>query len=115
MSKDLAGWLNYAHVRMILVRMPKLLSETDIKSRLTSLKGWKREKSFITKTFEFDSFMSGIRFVDKLAEIAEEKEHHPDIHLRYTKIKLSIQTHSAGGVTGKDFDLAAAIDQIQIR
>jgi len=87
-----------------------LLSDADIKSKLRELKGWKRERGFITKTFEFDSFMDGIRFIDRIARVAEELQHHPDLHMRYTTIKLSVQTHSAGGITEKDFDLAGAID-----
>jgi 4a-hydroxytetrahydrobiopterin dehydratase len=91
--------------------MPRLLPESEIKSRLKGLKGWKHEGDFITKTFEFDGFIDGIAFIDRLAEVAEERQHHPDIHVRYTTIKLSIQTHSAGGVTKKDFDLASAVEK----
>lgn len=93
--------------------MPKLLPESEIKSRLKALKGWKGEGDFITKTFEFGNFMDGIQFIDRIAKVAEEEQHHPDIHVKYTTIKLSIQTHSAGGVTKRDFDLAASIERIQ--
>ncbi len=92
--------------------MPKVLSESEIKSRLRELKGWKHEGDFIAKTFEFEAFLDGIHFIDRLARVAEEKEHHPDIQVRYTTVKLLIQTHSAGGVTRKDFDLAASIERM---
>ena len=94
-------------------RLPKLLSEPAIKRKLKELKGWKHEGGFMSKSFEFDTFMSGIEFINRLAKVAEGKQHHPDIHVRYTTIKLSIQTHSAGGITRKDFDLAASIDRMK--
>ena len=92
--------------------MPKLLEESEIKSRLRGLKGWRHEGDFITKTFVFDRFMAGISFIDRLALVAEEQQHHPDIRVRYTSIKLSIQTHSVGGITNWDFDLASAIEKV---
>jgi 4a-hydroxytetrahydrobiopterin dehydratase len=92
--------------------MPKLLTPPEIKARLKPLKGWKNEGKFIAKTFEFDKFMEGIAFVNKVARVAEEQEHHPDINIRYTTVKLSIQTHSEGGVTEWDVELAAAIEKM---
>ncbi|MGP8124504.1 MAG: 4a-hydroxytetrahydrobiopterin dehydratase, partial [Nitrososphaerales archaeon] len=53
------------------------------------MNGWRHERDFITKTFEFDSFMEGIAFIDRLALVAEEHEHHPDIQVRYTSIKAT--------------------------
>lgn len=90
--------------------MPKLLSDTEITSRLKGLKSWKKEGKFITRTFEFDHFMDAIAFVNEVAEAAERQEHHPDMNIRYTTVKLSIQTHSEGGVTQRDIDLAKTID-----
>jgi len=93
--------------------VPKLLKDAEISSRLKDLKGWKREGKFIAKTFEFNHFMDAIAFVNEVAEAAERQEHHPDINIRYTTVKLSIQTHSEGGVTDWDFDLARAIDVLE--
>jgi 4a-hydroxytetrahydrobiopterin dehydratase len=93
--------------------MPKLLAENEIRNRLKELNGWNLEGAFITKTFEFDDFKQGIRFVNKVAASAEKAQHHPDFSIRYSTVKLSIQTHSEGGVTERDFRLARAIDQIQ--
>ena len=90
--------------------MVKRLTKAKIESELKKLDGWKLERDFITKTFEFKTFMAGIKFVDDVAQIAEEEEHHPDIHIRYTAIKLSIQTHSEGGVTEWDLGLARRIE-----
>jgi len=93
--------------------VPKLLTDSEIKSRLKELDGWKHERKFITKTFEFDHFMDAIAFVNEVAEAAEREEHHPDMNIRYTTVKLSIQTHSEGGVTEWDVDLARAIDVVE--
>ena len=90
--------------------MPKLLSDSEVKAHLVKLRGWKKEGQFITKTFEFETFMEGIGFLNRVAEVAEKAEHHPDIQVRYTQVKLLIQTHSEGGLTRWDFDLAEGID-----
>ena len=89
----------------------KLLTDSEIASRLRPLRGWEHEGKFITKVFEFGQFMDGIDFLNKVAEIAEKEEHHPDIHVRYTTITLSLQTHSEGGVTEWDVELAEAIEK----
>jgi 4a-hydroxytetrahydrobiopterin dehydratase len=86
------------------------LSASEVAKRLKLLKGWKRDGDFITKTFRFKTFMDGIRFVNDVAEVAEKQEHHPDIHIIWTTIKLQIQTHDEGGITNWDFDLAEAIE-----
>lgn len=91
--------------------MPRLLTGAEVDVRLKRLDGWKREGGFITKTFDFEEFMDGIAFINKVAAVAEEQEHHPDIHVRYTEVMLSLQTHSAGGVTAWDLGLARAIER----
>jgi 4a-hydroxytetrahydrobiopterin dehydratase len=93
--------------------MPRLLTAREIDEKLRRLEGWKSRGRFITKTFVFGEFMDGISFLNKVANIAEEHEHHPDIKIRYTSITLSIQTHSEGGVTNWDIGLARAIDRIK--
>jgi 4a-hydroxytetrahydrobiopterin dehydratase len=92
--------------------VPKLLSDSEIASELRNLPGWKRDGKFITKTLEFNDFMDGIAFINRAAKVAEKQEHHPDIHVRYTTITLSIQTHSEGGVTKWDIELARAIEKV---
>jgi 4a-hydroxytetrahydrobiopterin dehydratase len=93
--------------------MPRLLTSREVDRKLRTLRGWKRSGRFITKTFEFDEFMDGISFLNRVARIAEAHGHHPDIKIRYTSVKLSIQTHSEGGVTRWDLGLARAIDRIK--
>jgi len=92
--------------------MPRVLSPSELKLRLKELEGWKAEGKFITRTFEFDHFMDAIAFINEVAEAAERLEHHPDVNIRYTTVKLSLQTHSEGGVTEWDLELARAIDNI---
>ena len=95
--------------------MPRLLSDSKITKGLGTLKGWKHEGKFITKTYEFKTFMEGVDFVRKVAAVAEKEEHHPDIGIRYTTVTLSIQTHSEGGVTEWDLELASAVERALAR
>ena len=92
--------------------VPRLLSDPEISTRLGPLKGWRRRGAFIEKTFEFTTFMKGIAFIGRVARVAEKEEHHPDIHVRYTAVTLSVQTHSEGGVTEWDLELAEAIEKM---
>jgi 4a-hydroxytetrahydrobiopterin dehydratase len=87
------------------------LSDAQVKRAISPLKGWKREGDFIAKTFKFRTFLSGIRFVDKVALIAESQEHHPDIQVVWTAVTLSIQTHDEGGITELDIALAREIEK----
>ena len=91
--------------------MPEVLGDLQVSERLKALEGWKRKGNFIAKTFEFPTFMEGIAFVDRVATVAEREGHHPDICVRNTTITLSLQTHSEGGVTDWDFELAEAIEK----
>ena len=91
--------------------MPRLLSDPEISKRLKALNGWAHEGDSITKAFEFPTFMEGIRFIGEVAAVAEREEHHPDIHVKYTTVTLSVQTHSEGGVTEWDVELARAIER----
>lgn len=93
--------------------MPRLLSREELTRELKKLDGWTARGRFITKQFEFENFMDGIRFVNGVAAAAENLEHHPDIAIRYTDVRLSLQTHSEGGVTKWDLQLARAIDRLR--
>lgn len=66
----------------------------------------------LSREFEFDNFLDGIHFVDNVAKVAEEKNHHPDIDIRYTKITTNLSTHTVGGLTENDFIMAAKIDEL---
>jgi len=87
------------------------LSARDAQARLSKLNGWQIESGQLVKTFQFQSFPGALNFVNRVGELAEEAGHHPDIDIRYTRVKLSLTTHDAGGLTGKDFDLAEQADK----
>ena len=89
--------------------MAKLPPE-EIKNRLTGLAGWQLADNAIKKQFKFNDFMSAMAFVNRVADAAEAVDHHPDITINYTRVTMSLSTHSAGGITVKDFDLAQKID-----
>lgn len=90
--------------------MATRLSDIEVQRALSARSGWTRRGNVITRTFEFPTFLAGIAFVNRVAEAAEAMGHHPDIDIRYTKVTCSLSTHSAGGITQKDFTLAEAID-----
>jgi len=87
------------------------LSEHEITVRLRALPGWQVTDGALRKQFTFPAFPEGIRFVNRVAELAEAADHHPDIDIRYRRVTMSLSTHSAGGITEKDFALARQIDQ----
>lgn len=92
--------------------MPRLLAEEEIKKKIENLKDWKFDNNFLTKELEFKDFKSVIKFVNKVAKVAEEFQHHPDIYIRYNKVKLMLQTHSENGVTSWDIQLARLIEKL---
>ena len=81
-----------------------------IAEKLKALAGWEYKDNAIRKTFKFKEFLHGIEFVQKVAEIAEGADHHPDITINYTRVTFSCSTHDAGGVTELDVTLAAIMD-----
>jgi len=88
-----------------------VLSDAQVESALRNLSGWRRDGNFITKDFHFPTFLAGIRFVDRVAIIAEAQEHHPDLQIVWTTVTLRIQTHDEGGLTKWDIALAKAIEK----
>lgn len=88
------------------------LSNEAIDQRLVKLQGWSYQGKELHKRFTFKSFLPGIEFVNKIAHAAESAGHHPDITINYNVVGISLSTHSEGGVTQKDFDLASKIDQV---
>ncbi len=98
---------------MLLVRvMADLIKAEELKNRLKKIPEWELEKKHIERTFEFDDFSEAIDFVTGVAEVAEDEEHHPDIDIRYNKVRLMLSTHSKGGLTDLDFSLAERIDTL---
>jgi 4a-hydroxytetrahydrobiopterin dehydratase len=88
------------------------LSADEIATKIKSLTGWQYKDNAISKLFSFKSFMDGIRFIGKVAEMAEKADHHPDILVNYTRVTFTCSTHDQGGVTEKDFALANEIERV---
>jgi 4a-hydroxytetrahydrobiopterin dehydratase len=89
-----------------------VLSDPEIASRLSSISGWKVEKGELTRTFTFKDFHHAMTFVDSIGKLAEKENHHPDIDIRYNRVRLALVSHDAGGLTAKDFEMALAADQL---
>lgn len=90
--------------------MPEKLNDESITGWLESRKGWKRKDDALVKDFAFPSFRDAIVFVNRMATLADEHEHHPDIDIRYDKVRVTLSTHDAGGITEKDLTMAEQID-----
>ncbi|HWP03593.1 MAG TPA: 4a-hydroxytetrahydrobiopterin dehydratase [Gemmatimonadaceae bacterium] len=90
--------------------MRQLLDDTEIERGLSELSGWAREGNALRKTFEFAGFREAIAFVNRVAGVAEEMNHHPDLDIRYNKVRATLSTHSSGGITRLDLVLARAMD-----
>lgn len=89
-----------------------VLEERIIAAKLKSMPRWKLERGELVRHCEFAGFVEAMQFVNSVAELAEGAAHHPDIDIRYNKVRLSLISHDAGGLTERDFDLAAAIDSL---
>jgi 4a-hydroxytetrahydrobiopterin dehydratase len=93
--------------------MAEVLNEDEIASRLRRL-AWEREGDEIVREWRFDDFTEAVAFVNRVAEAAEEANHHPDIFLHgWNKVKLSLTNHSAGGLTETDFSMAGRFDALE--
>lgn len=88
------------------------LSAEDANSHLRTLPDWKIVSGELVRTFQFKNFLGALAFVNRVGELAEEAGHHPDIDIRYNRVRLGLTTHDAGGLTSKDFDLAARADKV---
>ena len=88
------------------------LSKAEIQQKLKELQGWSHVGKSLHKKYTLKSFMPVIALVNQIAEAAEKAGHHPDITINYNILGISLSTHSEGGVTQKDFDLARQIDQL---
>jgi 4a-hydroxytetrahydrobiopterin dehydratase len=88
------------------------LAQAEAAARLSSLPGWQIQGGELTRTFTHADFRAALAFVNKVGDLAEQAGHHPDIDIRYNKVRLGLVTHDAGGLTGKDFDLAASVNKL---
>ena len=89
-----------------------LLSDEEIEARLGTVEGWSRDGDAIVREFERGDFFGSVRFVDALVGPAEDLGHHPDLEISWATVTVRISTHSEGGLTAADFELAARIDAL---
>ncbi len=88
------------------------LNQEQIEAALAELSDWGFEGEAFTRTFRFADFSHAVEFVEHLAEVAEDHQHHPDIDIRYNKVTLHVTSHDAGGVTARDVALAEAVEHL---
>jgi 4a-hydroxytetrahydrobiopterin dehydratase len=88
------------------------LSDTEVEGKLAGLPGWKRSGEAIEKSFKRGDFVGAVEFVSSLVEPAEAMNHHPDVSISWETVTVAISTHSEGGLTAADFELAAKIDDL---
>jgi uncharacterized protein len=86
-------------------------SKSEVRAKLKGLSGWNLNGGEIKKKYEFSSFSEAIQFVNRVADLAERADHHPDILINYRKVTLTLSTHSEGGITQKDFNLAEQVER----
>lgn len=90
----------------------KAFTQEEAQGQLGRLKEWKIEDGELVKTFNFKDFRGSLGFVNQVGELAERAGHHPDIDIRYNRVRLGLSTHDAGGLTVKDFELAEQLDRV---
>jgi 4a-hydroxytetrahydrobiopterin dehydratase len=89
-----------------------LLGDNEIEAKLAGLDGWERRGEAIAKAFDRGDFVGSVGFVDSLVAPAEEMGHHPDLEISWSTVTVTISSHSEGGLTAADFELAAKIDAL---
>ncbi len=89
-----------------------LLGSNEIEAKLADLDGWERQGDAILKSFKRGDFVGSVRFVDSLVEPAEAMGHHPDVEISWDTVTVTISTHSEGGLTAADFELAGKIEAL---
>lgn len=87
------------------------LPKDEIKARVKVLDGWDYDDGELKRTYRFADFAGSMAFVNRVADLAEAADHHPNISIKYDRVKLTLSTHSEGGVTEKDFALVSQIDE----
>lgn len=89
------------------------MTEQEVAAKLAELEeGWEVQDDFINKEYEFEDFVEALQFVNQVGALAEEADHHPDIFFGYGYAEIAITSHDAGGLTSRDFELAAKIDKL---
>ena len=89
-----------------------MLTNDQVDAALPDLTGWERSDGALRRSIEFPTFLQGVDAVGRVAELAEQRDHHPDIDIRWRTVTFALVTHSAGGITEQDLQMAKAIDQL---
>lgn len=89
-----------------------MLNDDEVDAAAATLKGWQRSDGALRRSVTFPTFLDGIAMVDRVAEFAERADHHPDIDIRWRTVTFALVTHSEGGITDKDVQMARELDQI---
>jgi 4a-hydroxytetrahydrobiopterin dehydratase len=89
-----------------------LLNDDDIGEQLESVPEWRRDGDSIKREFKFDDFQGSVDFLNRITPPAEEMNHHPDVAISWNRVELTLSTHSQGGLTQNDFELASRIDSL---
>ena len=89
-----------------------LLNDDEIQSKLDELPGWERDGDAIKREYKFEDFQASVDFVNRITPPAEEMNHHPDLTIRWNVVECTLSTHSQGGLTEDDFELAGRIDSL---
>lgn len=89
------------------------LGKSDVERLLAQVAGWRLDGKWITKEFKFKNFVAAMKFVNRVADLAEAEGHHPDIHIHYNRVRFDIWTHAIDGLSENDFILAAKIDALK--
>lgn len=97
---------------MVAMARPQALDSAAIDAALATLDGWERDGDEIVKTFERASFPAAVAFVVQIGFAAEEANHHPDLDVRWRKVRVALTTHDAGGLTSLDMELAGRLDEL---
>ena len=90
------------------------LDPQQIQQQMGDFPEWTLNGDTLQRTFGFEDFVGAMEFVNRVAELAEELQHHPDIMIRYNKVTLTLTTHDAGGLTSRDFELARSTDELRV-
>lgn len=106
-----ASRVNLASLENFAVNLVKM-DEAKVILALSALPQWKREGQVISRTFQFKDFVAAMKFVNQVANLAEQTQHHPDMDVRWNKVTLALTTHDAGGLTEKDFEMARQCDSL---
>lgn len=98
----------------VAIDMPRrsLLSEEEIRRKLAEVARWSRDGNAITRTWKFKDFREALTFINKVGELAESMDHHPDIYNSWANVRLTLTTHDKRGLTSLDFELAKKIDGV---